>query len=275
MVSLVLHELAHVGLVKIFGGQVVGGRLSLVGLAAWVRGLEELAFWKRYLVYLAGPLANILIAVAAYSASAVAIGPGGVQQLDGPGPIYIRSEVLQNIFIYNVVLCGFNLLPVLPLDGGRLTQLFLGSRLGVLRANRVLLKIGPYFGSVLMALGLVQAVLYPWNITLLCAGFYIRRKNKQLAASLYFEWLQGLRAKSGKVLPIKKVILPKNMPIKKAVEHLGWDYWAEIEISPSVCISEEELLTRYLDSAIIIDNCASECYHSSIHDPWRKNGQSR
>jgi len=247
IISLLLHELAHIGLVKAFGGQVRAVRVRVAGLGAWVRGVERFALWKRYGVYLAGPLVNGFIAFFAVwlmGSHTAVIELGATLEAGGRGLIYI--EVLQNIFLYNMVLCVFNLLPVLPLDGGRLMQLFLGNRMGVIRANRVLLKIGPFFGGLLMCLGLVQAVLYPGNISLLCAGKYIRDKNKELPAMLYWEFVQGLKAKEGRVLRVKKITLPKDMPAKQALEYLGLDYWGEIDIGGGVCISEKELVRRLL-----------------------------
>ena len=225
--SLIAHEFAHMAFVRVFGGQVNGFRISLAGMTAWVRGLEKLKLWQRYVVYLAGPATNALIATGAWVA---------VRFFGGWG------EFWQGLFIYNIVLCAFNLLPVFPLDGGRLMQLFLGNRMGILRANRLLLKAGPVVGWALMGLGLVQAVLYPWNITLLCAGVYIRRKNEQLPPILYWECVKALQAKDRKHLRTKKIILPKNTTVRQAVEYLGWDYWAEIYIGAGVWISEGEII---------------------------------
>ena len=224
--ALLAHELAHLALVKAFGGGIGGFRMSFLGATAWVRGLEKLKLWQRYAIYLAGPAANAFIAVGAWVAARFLC--------EGVG--------FEAAFLYNAVLCAFNLLPVFPLDGGRLVQLFLGNRMGVLRANRLLLKAGPVLGGVLMALGIVQAVLYPWNITLLCAGVYIRRKNKQLAPQLYWECIKALQAKAHRQLPTKKIILPKHTTLKQAVEYLRWDYFVEIQVETGRFISEDELL---------------------------------
>ena len=231
LISLLAHEFAHMALVRACGGRVSGFRLSFLGATAWVNGLEKLKLWQRYAVYAAGPVTNALFAVGAWAAAWF---------------LYGESDFAQTIFLYNAVLCVFNLLPVLPLDGGRLMQLFLGNRIGILRANRVLLKAGPVVGGVLMVLGLVQAVLYPWNLTLLCAGVYIRRKNKQLQPQLYWECIKALQVKDKHKMRTKKIILYKDTPIIKAVEYLGWDYYAEIYIGDGHSISEDEIMKSVL-----------------------------
>ena len=231
IMSLLVHEFAHISLVRVFGGGVSGFRISFLGATAWVHGLENLKLWQRYAIYLAGPAVNALFAVGAWAAARFLCG------------------IAETVFLYNIVLCVFNLLPVFPLDGGRLVQLFLGNRIGILRANRLLLKTGPVLGSVLIALGVVQAVLYPWNITLLCAGVYIHRKNKQMPTQLYWECIKALQAKTTRPLPTKKIILPKDTTLKQAVEYLGWDYFAEIQVGAGCYISEKELLESILSSA--------------------------
>ena len=252
----------------VVGGRVGGFRLSLVGATAWVRGMESLKPWQRYAVYIAGPVTNALIAGGAWVAARFLCGNGEFMQVVhcGHGELlqgvyYGNGGFLQTVhlcglgrfsqavFLYNVVLCVFNLLPVFPLDGGRLVQLVLGNRIGVLRANRLLLKIGLAAGYVLIGLGLVQAVLYPWNITLVCAGVYIRRKNKQLPPQLYWECIRALQAKDKRLLPTKKISLPKNTTVMQAVEYLGWDYYAEIHIG-SGWVSEDELLMLLLSQPL-------------------------
>jgi len=223
IISLLIHEFAHIAIVKAWGGQVRKFRISFMGATAWVHGLEKLKLWQRYAVYLAGPAINALIALAAWG----------------------RPGFWQYIFINNAVLCIYNLLPVFPLDGGRLAQLFLGNRLGILRANRLLLKGGLIIGTALMGLGVVQAVLYPWNITLLCAGIYIRRKNKQLPPQLYWEFIQAMQAKTGRSLPVKVINLPKDMPVSKAVEYLRWDFTTHIKTA-RLTLSERELFAIFM-----------------------------
>jgi len=233
-VALLAHELAHIALSRAYGVRVGGFRLSLLGATAWVCGLEKIKPWQRYAVYIAGPAANALLAAGALAAARF---------------LYDANGFAQAVFLYNAVLSGFNLLPVLPLDGGRLVQLLLGNRIGILRANRVLAKTAPVVGGTLIVLGLVQAILYPWNLTLLCAGVYIKRKNKQLQPQLYWEFLKALQAKDKNIHRIKKIILPKNTTTTKALEYLRWDYFAHIYIGNGRCVPEDELTKAILRGA--------------------------
>jgi len=184
---------------------------------------------QRGLVYLAGPAANVLIAVGMWGFSYDAL----------------PSNVLHGIAMANIALAVFNLLPVFPLDGARLLQLFLGNRLGIKRANRILLKLTTPVAGVLLALGLVQAILYPWNFSLICAGLYLWWQGKRLPAILHWEWLVAMHAKKDKLLPIKKIVLPQDTTVKMAAEYLGWDYFAAIDLGQGRYVFEADLLDEF------------------------------
>jgi stage IV sporulation protein FB len=205
--SVTLHEAAHVLAAQCFGRRVTALYLTALGEMAVIRGLESLAAWKRGCVYIAGPLANLLIAAAAYA----------LGWRDGA--------------LYNAVLGLFNLLPVLPLDGGRLVQLYLGNQIGILRANRVLLKMGRAVGLLLLIPGGVQAVLFPYNISLICAGVLLRRLNIKMSVPLTFDFFSFITHKKvNRVLKIKHICAPPDSSLQTIVEHMGWDNWLKVRV---------------------------------------------
>jgi Zn-dependent protease len=236
--SMLLHEWAHVFFAKSFDAKVEHVRLSVFGFIARVRKMDNLHPSQRALVYFAGPAANILVAAWAFT----------VHQLSYIGVLWLRD-----LAFYNAVLAVFNLLPLLPLDGGRLVQHFLGNWLGILRANRLLLKLGRGAAIVLAGLGFIQILLFSYNITLLCAGIYLWRKNATLQAELRLECfltlqkkyavLRGLRRKNK--VKVKILSIPPEMPVIYAVERLGWSYMRVFKAADAI-IREEDLLSYIL-----------------------------
>jgi stage IV sporulation protein FB len=130
---------------------------------------------------------------------------------------------------YNFVLGVFNLTPVLPLDGGRIMLQFIGNRIGMLRANRIISQLGIFIGYTYILLGFVQVILFPYNITLLCAGIYIRKKNKNIAPELAAAFHLALDGKNSpnrtRTLPIKDIPIPHETKVKHALERLSGDYF--------------------------------------------------
>lgn len=82
----------------------------------------------------AGPLTNLLLAVLMSLVLSVAVNGLGVR-VDSP-----LVEVLAIGIYFNVLLCVFNLLPIPPLDGSRVVQLFLSP--GALAAYQRLEQYG-------------------------------------------------------------------------------------------------------------------------------------
>lgn len=209
-----------------------------LGFMARFRGLEGLAAWERYVIYGAGALANIAVAAWAFSVSRLS---------------YFGIPWLEDFAFFNLVLCIFNLLPVLPLDGGRIFRQFLANRMGVLRANRILLRMGTVFVIVFMLLGLVQVTLYNYNITLLCAALYIRKQNREMKTILQAEFFQILATKNesrrARLMPLRKVRLPENATIKYAMERLTMDHFTRFVLAERT-FSEGELIEHILVNGV-------------------------
>jgi stage IV sporulation protein FB len=156
---------------------------------------------------------------------------------------------LRDLAFYNAVLAGFNLLPFLPLDGGRLFQLFLGNRLGILRANRLLLLVGRVAAVLVILLGFVQITLFHFNATLLCAGIFLWRKQKNLRVGLRMECFLTLQKKPAVLrgqrgrgrFKVKPLAVPVDMPVLKAVERLTWSHVKDFTIDGQ-SLREEKLL---------------------------------
>ena len=148
---LFVHELGHYLAMLAFGyGNVRMFFIPLLGAAVSGRG-HGAAGWKKVVVALAGPLPGILA--------------GGV--LGGLG-LYYHRPLLLRIAEMSLLLNGFNLLPVLPLDGGRVVQSLLFCRhwlldVGFRVAAAAVLIVGGAFlqTKILLFLGIFLLVGVP------------------------------------------------------------------------------------------------------------------
>jgi Zn-dependent protease/CBS domain-containing protein len=145
--SLLLHELGHALQAKRDGVEIEGITLWLFGGVARFKGMFPSA-GAELRIAVAGPLVSLLlgglfVAVAAVGALGSAV--DGVAAWLG----YI-----------NLILLAFNLLPALPLDGGRVFRSLLWLRSGdFARATRVAADVGRGFGYLLIGLGLLLFIL--------------------------------------------------------------------------------------------------------------------
>jgi len=112
-VSILVHEFGHALTARAFGARPEVTLYSLGGLCSW-RGIP-LSFGRRILITFMGPAAGLLLALLVALGAYFATASG--QRL---GP-YVDLFVFQMLFI-NIVWSLLNLLPIWPLDGGRITE---------------------------------------------------------------------------------------------------------------------------------------------------------
>lgn len=147
LAACVLHELGHVAAVSLLGGGVKQLRLTAVGAELVLDGEKPLSYAREALAALAGPGASLLTAVLAAA--------GGRLLLAG-------LSLGQGLF---------NLLPVLPLDGGRALGLLLTGGLGE-RAEKVLGVVSAVLSGLLLGGGLVLLRVFA-NPTLLVTAAWL------------------------------------------------------------------------------------------------------
>jgi Zn-dependent protease len=163
-----LHELAHSLVARYFGATVRDITLLPIGGVARLEGLPERPAHE-FLMAVAGPATNIVLAVLI---GAIALPLLGWQAL-GLGALLSQLDsislegLLVNLLIANVGLAIFNLLPVFPMDGGRVLRALLASRLSELDATRIAVRVGQGLAVLLGLMGLATGAL---NL-LLIAGF--------------------------------------------------------------------------------------------------------
>ncbi len=149
-VSLLFHELSHAVVGRHYGIQVSGITLFLFGGAAEMQSEPETPN-SEFLMAIAGPIASLVLAGAFYLLWQALAGLGAPEHWAGV-PRYLA--------IINVALAVFNLLPAFPMDGGRALRALLWRWGKDLRgATRVASRLGQGFGMLLMALGILQALM--------------------------------------------------------------------------------------------------------------------
>lgn len=147
--SIFIHECGHAFAAKRLGAKVIEMRLT--GMGGYVRHGGRLSHPRAFLITLAGPLANLLIAVLAYII---------LTNFGGLSP-YLRL-LLKVYLSWNIMLMIFNLFPVIPLDGGHLLHRLLmmfysNSRSG----NVIAIKKWKYTpDQIVGGVGVVFAILW-------------------------------------------------------------------------------------------------------------------
>jgi Zn-dependent protease len=149
--SILLHEFSHAIQARREGMEIEGITLWLFGGVAQFKGMFRSA-GAEFRIAIAGPLVSLALGLAFIG---VAVVISGAAQADA---------VFAWLGYINLSLLAFNLLPALPLDGGRVLRSALWAARGDFRsATHIAAAVGRGFGFVFIALGLLMAF---WTSTM-------------------------------------------------------------------------------------------------------------
>ena len=149
----VMHEYGHALMARRFGNQTQDILLTPIGGIARLHGISEKPI-QEFWIAIAGPLVKVVIA-ALILIGLLASGHFKLSQMmDGEGGESFLSDLFPLLFISNIVLCVFNLIPAFPMDGGRVLRALLAMKWSRYQATRIAARIG----QVIATLGFLYAV---------------------------------------------------------------------------------------------------------------------
>jgi len=246
-VVVLLHELGHFYAAKYFQWRIRGIELLPFGGIAHVDEWGNTSPKAEMVVALAGPFVNLLLYLIA----------------KGLGSYGWLPQEWAAFFMYcNVLVGGFNLLPIWPLDGGRimhtLYSLFLPYRTSVLFSIVISL-----LGSLILVLWSIKQPMIHANG--LAIAFYLLFSNIMSYRLLHFQFLRFLLARYYQMdqlasgLPSRKVWVPAGMTVKGAVKMIKRQHYQHF-ITSSLSkgqgvITEKELLSCFFEKT---PHCAIE-----------------
>jgi Zn-dependent protease/predicted transcriptional regulator len=200
-----LHELGHALAARRYGIQTRDITLLPIGGIARLERMPDKP-QQEIVVALAGPAVNVVIATALYLLS------NGV---DRPmAETAMRGGIVESLFLVNVVMVIFNMVPAFPMDGGRVLRALLALRVSYARATQIASLIGQGIALLFGLLG-----LFTNNVALMFIALFVF-----LAASEERAIVQTRASLTG--LPVRAAMvtdfhaLDVRDPLQRAVELL-------------------------------------------------------
>lgn len=205
---MLLHELGHLLAARLLGLQALSLEVMPFGGALRISGLYRLPGRQLAAVALAGPAVSLLLAALCAQ---------------------IPSRTGMALAVINLSLGLFNLLPGLPLDGGRLLAALLKPMLGVRRAVNVAVALGRGIGVALLvgvALGWIALgkLLFPLALMgvflLACAG----KERQDCALSPAEDVLRMMQVnRLAQPVPVQAIACPPQTPAGELLRMLRPD----------------------------------------------------
>ena len=150
--SVVIHEIAHCIVARRRGARVLGIVLFPLGGLSQLEAMPK-APGDELAVAIIGPLASLAIGILLLAAGAM-IGAHVWPPTLFAGSWWARLSWL------NLLLGAFNLLPALPMDGGRVLRAILARRRSHLEATILAARIARYVGVAMIIIGFIYDVTH-------------------------------------------------------------------------------------------------------------------
>lgn len=164
-VCVVLHECGHALAARRYG--IATHEIVLYPFGGIAR-LERIPEGRAEIVIaIAGPLVNVALAAALFAALLAA---GAVSGL-GQDVLVGRAGLVQRMFVANVALFVFNLIPAFPMDGGRILRGTLALAFPVERATRIAARVGQACAVLFAAFGFFLP--FPNNFLFLFLALFV------------------------------------------------------------------------------------------------------
>lgn len=214
------HELAHALVARALGIKVKEIELLPVGGVARLEGPLELRPLADIAIAAAGPAFNLILLLLFWLG----------KKLNWPEGLDYSWPGMQFFWRMNVLLAVFNLLPALPLDGGRIQRAWLATRLGLKRATELTLFLSTGLSLSLLLLGLWGLYLGLTGLDFfLIAFFLLYTARQEKATTPYMIWknlLARQRQNQAELLAEGRVLVAgSELTVLALVEKLRSGYY--------------------------------------------------
>jgi len=212
LLCITLHEAAHTLAAVFFNVKIYGLKILPIGLNIQMREID-LLFFQKIIVYCAGPVINLLLAFLISLFQRLA---------DYYGSYWDFAVIV------NIGLAVFNLLPVMPLDGGKIISEILVLKYGFFSARRKAVIISSVLCIMCIIAGIFIVFNSKYNFSLIIIGIYIAfslRIGQMEAAIMNVNAIIRRREKIEKrgIYQVRHLAVKENIQMTDVIKNMDLD----------------------------------------------------
>jgi len=151
-----LHELVHFIVAKKLGFKGFYIEILPIGAVLKLKDLDDADPKEDLIISLSGPLFNLFLAAIFYFVSK-----------------YHYNNYVEHLFMSNLALGIFNLIPAFPLDGGRIVRDILSFKTYYKNANKITVKFSIILGILITVYSLILFLFDKRSINMMILGVFI------------------------------------------------------------------------------------------------------
>jgi Zn-dependent protease/CBS domain-containing protein len=236
--SILLHELGHALVALRNGIEIVGIDLFLFGgVAKMARDSDSPGVEFR--VAVAGPVVTLLVAGLCGAIGILAAGADDFWAAIMFDPVALSDGLLAMVAYLasiNLIVLVFNLIPALPLDGGRIARAIIWWRTGDrTRATNLAASLGRLFSYILIGLGIFVLARYGdliGGIWLIVLGLFLGQAARGAAQQTsVLSKIEGVKVSD--VMDAEPVAIPGDLPVGRALDEYflryGWQWFPVVD----------------------------------------------
>ncbi len=235
--SVLIHECAHIVSSGFLGVGIMRVDLHPFGVCAILKNGYINNSEKEFFIAFCGPLASIFLAFLS---------------------LFVKTPLQDYIFSVNMCICIINLMPVLPLDGGRMVRSILTHKIGVMGAYNLAIKGSRVLIFLLLPLSLWILYITKFNFSyvlitaFLLGNIYTEQKNITLITLK--EILENPR-KAQCLKRTRSFSAPCNMGARRILRYISYDYYITVSITKNgriiAVLSESQIIDGLMNKGIL------------------------
>lgn len=241
---IIAHELGHITTALISGARIYCFKILPIGVTATIddSGCSKIT---KIFIYLTGPCINIIFALTIYILYACH---------------FISIDLFSGVYI-NIWLAFFNLLPILPLDGGKIVLEALSDYSGLFRTSKYMNILTILLSLVIIFLGLIILKETRYNTSLILIGIYIllcRTESRKETALMNIKNLLFRRSRiiKQRIYPVREIVVLKDVKLSEVIKAMDYAnrfhivYVLDENLRIIKVLSEQEILAAAMNNNI-------------------------
>ncbi len=242
--TVLIHELSHLLMALILGVKVYSIIVMPFGMTVRIDPKVFKTPKKEVIIALAGPISNFIILLCAY----------------------IFNYATENYYLFiviNLSLIFINLVPIPPLDGGRILRAIVIKNAGLISSAKIIRKVSVIFITVLMVLWVCLLVFFKGNMSLLVICAFLlyslsdEKKNSDILILREMIY-EKEKLKQDALIPCKTLCVHKNTPVRRVLRKLNLSTFYIITI-----VDDDLKILRTVTESDYISTATSVGYRAS------------